>query len=84
MLQRRSRRSRPEDFIRREDILDRIKKAFTERDGGFSDKKQLRKERLANIAAKMDELLKKKKHLPWSEQIYLEADWLVNYTDDWW
>ena len=83
MLQRRSLRTRPEDFIRREDILAKIKKAFTQRDSGFADKKQVRKDRLAAIAAKMDALLKKKKHLPWSEQIYLEADWLVNYTDDW-
>jgi hypothetical protein len=87
MLQRRSLRTRPDDFIRREDILNKIEKAFTQRDSDFPKQKKLRKERLERIAADMDGLLKKnkkeKKHLPWSEQIYLEADWLVKYTDDW-
>ena len=86
MNHRQSFRTRPDDFIRRENILDKIQKAFVERDDGFVDKKQKHKDRLASLTDRMDGLLKKGKKghpMPWSEQIKLEADWLLNYTDDW-
>jgi hypothetical protein len=79
----RSYRTQPDDFIRREDILGRILRAFVQRDDDYAAKKQSRKDRLDALTEQLDDRLKAGMPRPWSEQIQLEANWLLGYSDDW-
>lgn len=64
--------------IKRDELLKKIKADFRSRDSAYDAKRDTASLRLANLG-----LLVNAHFQPVSEQIVLEAQWLINYTDDW-
>jgi hypothetical protein len=70
-------------FIDREDVLAEIRAAFSGRDPQYSDLRKKLKDRLGPLQEKVEALQATGHAMVCSEQILLEAQWLVNYRDDW-
>jgi hypothetical protein len=66
------------DPIDRASLLKRIKKDFKRRDVAFDLKRNTARLRLFSLGGRIIPRVQ-----PISEQMFLEAQWLTNYTDDW-
>ena len=64
-------------------VMAKIRSAFIARDSDYLSKKWALGGRLEELNARMDKLIATPLKLPISQQISLEAQWLINYTDDW-
>ena len=71
------------DFLDREDILDMIRQAWVKRNPGFTPSKKKRKERNRLLIKRLRDLQTADAPMQTSEQISLEAAWLINHTDNW-
>src|SRR5215469_7310861 len=69
--------------IDRAPVLARINHAFTRRNAFYSYHQGRRSRRLDRLNRELDRIAAKHVTLPKSRQIALEAQWLINYTDDW-
>ena len=69
--------------IDRAPILAKINAAFIARDPGYIAKRQDHRDRLEDLNSRMNALITAHQPRPVSQQISLEAQWLINYTDDW-
>jgi hypothetical protein len=70
-------------FLDRDDVLKRIRAAFVERDPQYPARKEEMRQKLAPLAARLDNLQKVGHPMTCSEQVQLEIKWLTNYQDDW-
>ncbi len=64
-------------------VMANIRSAFIARDPDYLPKKWGLGGRLEELNARMNQLIATSFQLPISQQISLEAQWLINYTDDW-
>ena len=64
-------------------VMAKIRAAFKARDTDYLGRKWDRGGRLEELNARMNKLIAAQLKLPVSQQISLEAQWLINYTDDW-
>jgi hypothetical protein len=69
--------------IDRGPVLEKIDAAFTARDAGYDTTWPGYTARLELLNKRMNERIAAHAALPISQQISLEAQWLINYTDDW-
>lgn len=69
--------------IDRKPVLEKINAAFTARDSKYNDRLEDLRGGLEELNSRMDALIATGNPRPISEQISLEAQWLINYTDDW-
>jgi hypothetical protein len=70
-------------LFQRQDILERIKREFRKRDAQYDNRRGILQTRLGALNSTVDRLTDLKASISTSEQISLEAQWLINYTDDW-
>ena len=70
-------------FLDREDVLGRIRKEFERRNPGYAAERKRLKGLVQPFAEELDRLQAAGHPMTCSEQILLEAQWLLNYTDDW-
>src|SRR6266568_3614354 len=70
-------------FIDRDDILAKIRTAFTARDGQYSARRAELKKRLAPLATNLEQLQASGHPMNCADQIRLEVQWLLNYREDW-
>jgi hypothetical protein len=70
-------------LVKRQDILERIKAEFRKRDPDYDKRRGVLQDRLGSLNAVIDRLTDLKASIATSEQIALEAQWLINYGDDW-
>ncbi len=70
-------------FVDREDVLAQIRAAFTARDAQYPERRAELKKRLAPLAARLEQLQASGHPMICADQIRLEAQWLLNYRDDW-
>lgn len=64
-------------------VMAKIRAAFVSRDKDYLSKKWGLGGRLEELNARMNKLIATPFKLPVSQRISLEAQWLINYTDDW-
>ena len=64
-------------------VMAKIRAAFVARDTDYLSKKWGLGGRLEELNARMNKLIATPLALPVSQRISLEAQWLINYTDDW-
>jgi|SRR6185437_2594222 hypothetical protein len=64
-------------------VMAKIRSAFIARDSDYLSKKWALGGRLEELNVRMNTLIATPLNLPVSQQISLEAQWLINYTDDW-
>ena len=69
--------------IDRGPVLEKINAAFTARDAGYDATWPGYTARLELLNKRMNALIAAHTSLPISQQISLEAQWLIHYTDDW-
>src|SRR5262245_45445040 len=69
--------------IDRAAVLQKINAAFTARDARYNAKRQDHWDGLEELNSRMNALIAAHIPRPISQQISLEAQWLINYTDDW-
>src|SRR5205823_883503 len=69
--------------IDRPPVLAKINVAFTARDFDYNAKRQNHRDGLEELNSRMNALIAAQQPRPVSEQISREAQWLINYTDDW-
>ena len=72
-----------DSFLDREDVLAQIRAAFTARDAQYAVRRAELKKTLAPLAARLDQLQAAGHPMTCADQIRLEAQWLLNYRDDW-
>ncbi len=70
-------------FIDRDDILAKIRAAFTARDAQYPARRAELKKRLAPLAANLEHLQASGHPMNCVDQIRLEVQWLLNYRDEW-
>jgi len=70
-------------FIDRDDILAKIRAAFTARDAQYAARRAELKKRLAPLAARLEQLQGSGHPMNCADQIRLEVQWLLNYRADW-
>src|SRR6266702_2185233 len=70
-------------FIDRDDILTKIRAAFTARDPHYAARRAELKQRLAPLAATLEHLQASGHPMNCADQIRLEVQWLLNYREDW-
>jgi hypothetical protein len=69
--------------IDRPPVMARVNAAFCARHADYNDRHDGFRGRLAELNARLDALIRARRVLPASEQMALEAQWLINYSDDW-
>jgi len=69
--------------IDRDDLKPKINAEFLARDPAYSSKAAALGNRLTRLNATLQACLDAHHILPASQQMALEAQWLINYTDDW-
>ncbi len=69
-------------FIDRDDILAKIRAAFTARDAQYAARRAELKKRLAPLAARLEQLQGSEHPMNCADQIRLEVQWLLNYRED--
>lgn len=69
--------------IKRKDVLKRINAAFVARDPRYNDIRSDLRGGLEELNSRMDALIAAGYPIPVSQQISLEAQWLINYTEEW-
>ncbi len=70
-------------FLDREDVLVAIRRAFANRDQLYPQHRAELKKRLEPLAVELDQLQANGHPMICADQIRLEAQWLLNYRDDW-
>ncbi len=70
-------------FIDRDDILAKIRAAFTARDPQYATRRAELKKRLGPLAARLEQLQGSGHPMNCADQIRLEVQWLLNYRADW-
>jgi hypothetical protein len=69
--------------IDRAPVLAKINAAFVTRDPNYNSIRAGHSARLERLNKRMNALIRARTLLPVSQQISLEAQWLINYTDEW-
>jgi len=69
--------------IDRAPALAKINAAFIARNPDYIAKRQSLRDTLEDLNSRMNALIAAHQPRPVSQQISLEAQWLINYTDDW-
>jgi len=72
-----------DSFLDREDVLAEIRTAFTKRDAQYAARRAELKKALAPLVQRLDQLQAAGNPMTCADQIRLEAQWLLNYRDDW-
>ena len=70
-------------YIDRDDVLSQIADRFTARHTDYADQRRTRKKRLGDLEKQLAAKQDARHPMACSEQILLEAGWLLNYSDDW-
>lgn len=60
-----------------------VNAAFCARHSDYNDRHDAFRHRLDVLNTRLDALIRARRSLPASQQTSLEAQWLINYTDDW-
>jgi hypothetical protein len=69
--------------VDRKEVMAKVNHAFTRRHLFYKYEQARRSRRLDRLNKEKDRISHKGVALPKSDQISLEAQWLINYTDDW-
>jgi hypothetical protein len=70
-------------YLDREDVLGEIRAAFASRDPSYDDRRYSLSQRLRSLNEQLAQQQRKGHAMACAEQIALEAQWLLNYREDW-